>query len=399
MVRSLTRAGIIYALVATSPLFALDGGSDPRPGSVLIFPAVEIKWREIANSPRMPYAVAMDTIVQIDNDGPGPVNLHMFYVNGDPPTVGEPGWNRRECRVSLNGGQTLRFSAALGNAVCEPFANLDPGVPPGRLEREPKLQGTRMLRGYIMVWAENEIGREIRWNYLSGQATLVHYEAATAANYNAYSFAACPSDAHECADGEETDDAPGRIALNGVEYSSVDKALTFSFFGSGVSWSPHAATSIVHDFEITLMPVSNDLRASAGEPMAAVMRYEVSNENGDRFSGPQRCVHGWNQTYSTRFPDVLDPFAFASYSLGTDTGRAWVSSASTEWCVGSRPFAIAGVVAELTVYSNARTGKGFATDARTLQGTEPASALIRFDFPGGPTRIDPPDEFGPDAVE
>jgi len=393
------RAGIAVGLLAASPLFAWDQGKPQPPGSVLVFPAVEIKWRAIANDPRMPYAVSMDTIVEIENDGPGVVDLHMFYVNGDAPAVDEPGWNRQECRFSLDRGQTLQFSAALGNAVCGPFANLDPGVPPGRLEREAKLQSTRMLRGYIMVWAENELGHEVRWNHLSGQATLIHYEAATTASYDAYSFTACPSGAHECADGEEPDDVPGRIALNGVEYSFADKALRFDFFGVGASYLSHAVTSIAHDFEVTLMPVSRDLRASAGTPMAADMRFEVSNENGDRFSGPHRCVTGWYQVYASRFPDFLDPFAFSTYSLGTDTGRAWVASASSEACVGSRPFGIVGVVTELTVYSNARIARGFATDARRLEGTQPAHALIRFDVPGGQDRFDPADDFGPGVVE
>lgn len=395
------RAGILIALLATSRLFAVERGSVPDPGSVLLFPAVEVKWREIPNSPRQPYAVVMDTIVQIENDGPGPVSLHLFYVNGDAPTPADAGWNRSECHVLLDGGQTLQFSAALGDVggVCEPFANLDGGAPPGRPEREAKLQGTRMLRGYVLVWAENAQGHEIRWNYLSGRATLVHYEAATVANYPAYSFVACPTDGNPCADGEEPDAVPGRIWLDGVEYSSAHRGLTFDFFGGGVAWMQHALTTVSRDFEITMMPVSNDLRASATRPLTVDTKFEIANEYGSHFSGPSRCVTGWFQVYASRFPDILDPYSFSLYSLGTDTGRAWVASTTSDRCWESRPFAIAGVVTELAVYSNARTGKGFATDARILLGTEPAAALIRYDVPDGAGRSDEPDDFGPGPLD
>ncbi len=58
------------------------------------------------------------------------------------------------------------------------FTVLDPGTPPGR--PDPEGTGERALRGFIVAWAVNEAGHEIRWNHLTGAATIVHSGLRTA---------------------------------------------------------------------------------------------------------------------------------------------------------------------------------------------------------------------------
>jgi hypothetical protein len=96
----------------------------------------------------------------------------------------------------------------------------------GRPDLDPNNPGGRLVRGFMVGWAVNEFGREIRWNHLKGHATLLHYTDATAADYNPWNFR-CVAGVPE---GVEPDDEPGQLLMDGFEYDFAPSQLVFDFY-------------------------------------------------------------------------------------------------------------------------------------------------------------------------
>lgn len=203
-------------------------------GSLLIWPKVELKWDAQGR-------LIQDTFITVVNDNPGEARMQFYFVNGDgelPPEFiqgelverGHPGWNWVDNQLSLTGDQSVYWSVATGQpAGTSPFAVLDPGNPPGRPDHDAINPGGRVLRGFVVGWAVNGAGEEIRWNHLTGGGTLVNFRDGTAAGYPATAFA-CVSGALE---GQWTDNVPGDLKLNGLEYAHAPDALILEFFTTG----------------------------------------------------------------------------------------------------------------------------------------------------------------------
>lgn len=202
-------------------------------GSVLVWPSVEVAWSAEGN-------VIKDTFIELTNDYPGDVVVQVILINGDPPldavTTGDPpmvlerahpGWNHAGTHVLLTANQSVYWSAATGQpAGVSPLPVLDPGDPPGR----PSEAG-RVVRGFMVAWAVNAAGHEIRWNHLSGGATVVSYADQTAHEYPSYAVQ-CVSDTPN---GAEPDAFPGHLRLDGIEYAKGFGSLYLDFFSSGSS--------------------------------------------------------------------------------------------------------------------------------------------------------------------
>lgn len=203
-------------------------------GSLLIWPKVELKWDAQGR-------LIQDTFITVVNDNPGGARMQFYFVNGDrdlPPQFnqgqlverGHPGWNWVDNQISLTGDQSIYWSVATGEpAGTSPFTVLDPGNPPGRPDHDAINPGGRVLRGFVVGWAVNAAGEEIRWNHLTGGATLVNFRDGTAAGYPATAFA-CVSPALE---GEWTDNTPGDLKLNGNEYAHAPDMLILDFIATG----------------------------------------------------------------------------------------------------------------------------------------------------------------------
>jgi hypothetical protein len=161
--------------VLDSPRLAFD-----KKGSLLVFSKVEILWDGQGN-------LIQDTFLDITNDYPGHVTLQAYLINGDIELQEilddqggiiqnfEPGWNTADCRFDLTANQPHYWSAANGSNRCQAFTVLDEDGPGRPSEAN---DGTRILRGYVVVWAVrhdelSNLWHEIRWNHLKGDAVII----------------------------------------------------------------------------------------------------------------------------------------------------------------------------------------------------------------------------------
>jgi hypothetical protein len=240
-------------LTSRSPILTDDSGSpaaglaDNRAsttgkGSLIVWPVVEVKWN--ANG-----QLIQDTIIQLMNDNPTEVKVQFYQVNGDAPLDvvidpqtnevlerAHPGWNWSDYQITLTGDESAYWSIASGDPKgTSPFWVLDPGNPNGRPDLDPTNPGGRVLRGFLVGWAVNADGHEIRWNHLSGGVVITRYDGGTAYSYNTWSFRVVSG----VAEGSESDGTAGQLLLNGVEYDQAPESLLFDFFAAGTQALSH----------------------------------------------------------------------------------------------------------------------------------------------------------------
>jgi hypothetical protein len=236
-----------------------DRASITEKGSVLYFPKVELKWECEGNTgPRGNFngnhcRLVQDTILSLVNDHPEPVWVQLYLVQGDSPLsevcdISCPpasdgsclreclierehsGWNWVDTQMELTPNQPTFWSAFSGQpAGLQPWESLDPGDPPGRPDPDANNPHQRTLRGFVIVWAVDVHGRQIRWNHLTGSTAMIHYEDASSAEYEPWAFP-CLSPAVE---GGPCGAVAGEINLDGIDYASAPDRLLFDFFAVG----------------------------------------------------------------------------------------------------------------------------------------------------------------------
>jgi hypothetical protein len=375
-------AGLCAGLV--NPTFADDRANASKKGSLLIYPKVEIKWAPCIdqnNGCVNGYHLVQDTVLTIVNDFPADVKIQYYFVNGDapldpvfvgdPPVLmerGHPGWNWVDCQNILTDDQSSYWASHDGYPHgCQPFTVLDPGNPPGRPDLDGSApEGSRILRGFVVAWAVDDAGNEIRWNHLSGTAMLIHYYNATAWEYNAMAYRAL-TDAPQ---GSLTDGVPGQLLMNGEEYDMNYDKLVLDFYAEGST--PFAYAGQVST-DVTLMIATADLRQDNDGPVTTKAKYDIWNSNEVRFSGTERCITCWDQTL---LRDYEAPNHFLRQNLQTDKGKARIDGLGSTVCPLSEDTALVGVEAKLIWFGN-----GFAAAGSNMVGQgEDATAVIRNDI-------------------
>jgi hypothetical protein len=373
--------------------------SASQKGSLLIYSKVEIKWDAAGN-------VIQDTFLDITNDYPDDVFVQLYFINGDAPSApvyagdppmlverGHPGWNWVDCQMLLTNDQPMYWSALTGlPAGCQPFTVLDPGTPPGRPDPDGAA-GSRILRGYVLAWAVDNSGAEIRWNHLKGDAVIVNYGTTSGWEYNAYAFQnhLTSSDAQS-----------GQLLLDGVEYDTVFDMLLLDFYASGSQALSGGGATVAVDTDLTLYPVSVDLMQETCGPVLTKAKFDIWNMNEVRFSGLDRCITCWDQTFLSNYDP---PNYFLVGNLQTDKGKARIDgiaspvvcddpscSSECDWPLYppcSQNAALLGVAAKLMAFTGANPGFGMA--GMTLVGMGEQSATILYDI------IEPPGELVDDG--
>ena len=238
--------------------------------------------------------------------------------------VAHPGWNWVDVEIPLTGNEPTYWSAATGGPIgTQPFTILDPddGLP-GR--PDPNVPGERMLRGYVIAWAVNDAGEEIRWNHLTGSATLVNYLYAAAWEYCTYGFQATTAVAHGAPLG-----SPGELFLDNTEYCATYSQLLFDFFAvdSFALSGEYQAVSVNTD--LTLLPVPVDLRQETEGPVTTKAHFDIWDMNEFKKSGTYRCVTCWDQTL---LGDYGVPNNFLIENLWTDKGKARITGQASQLC-------------------------------------------------------------------
>jgi hypothetical protein len=372
-----------------------------KKGSLLIYPKVEIKWKRVCVEKGKDlvceYVLAQDTFVDLANDFPEEVYVQLYFINGDAPTPEQcqvdcqrnpdgscpptciverphPGWNKVDCQFRLTPNQPTYWSALTGlPAGCQPFIVLDEGDPPGRPDPDSN-DGGRVLRGYVLAWAVDRDGREIKWNHLVGDAVVVNYDRSTAWEYNAYTFQALTA-----THGQPTDGQPGQLLLDGEEYETAFDKLVFDFYavGSEALSLRQVPWKVVVSTDLTLFPVSVDLRQETEGPVVTKAEFEIWNEDEHRRSGTEKCITCWDETLLANYPGANH---FGLLTLGTDKGKARVDGkASDRICPSSREAALLGVAVKHLEFRQDRAVRGFAYSAISLVGQGEEDAVIKYD--------------------
>lgn len=411
----LLACGATTALMLSAPASAqMDRISGTEKGSLLIYSKVELRWTAGGT-------LLQDTFLQLTNDYPASVAVQYYFVNGDPPLCAipgveraHPGWNWVDNKVTLTGDQPVCWSALTGlgssgifDPTFSPFTVLDPGFPPGR--PDPEVAGERMLRGFIILWAVNNVtGAQIRWNHLAGNGTLVNYAQATAWEYNAWASAVNPNAAaHGAPFG-----VPGVLNLNGVEYAPSFAELLFNFWavGSTAMSGPRLVTT---NTDVTLHIVSADLRQETEGPITTKAHYLVWNQNEGKLSGAYRCITCWDQTLLSNYGI---PNHFLLLTLQTNCGKARVDGLASNLCdfdthgilgdnpctpfnfpdgildIVSQPASLLGLV---STHLSFDAGAAFAVAGTNMFGLGTENAVILYDTEGAP----PEQNDGDDIVK
>jgi len=398
MVRSVVigtfMAGLCFGLAGNA--VADDRVSASKKGSLLFYSKVELQYELINEA----FVLTRDTFIDIANDYTDDVWVQLYYINGDPPTpritVGDPpvvverahpGWNNVDCQMRLTANQPAYFAAstglpgpaAPGTGGCQPFTILDPGFPPGRPNPDFASLARRTLRGYIVGWAVNVHGEEIRWNHLKGDAVIIDYDGGTAWEYNAYAFAAISAN-----HGAQSDGQPGLLLMDGVEYDYGFDKLVLDFFASG-SLALSGILGVVVDTDLTLHPITADLRQDTLGPICTKAHFDIWNEMEARFSGTTKCICCWDQTLLSNYPAENH---FLLPNLHTNKGKARIDGvASTECDFFTVNASLLGLAAKQLTFFNAATVTGLAEAGMTLVGQGAESGAIAYDI------IEPSDEL------
>jgi hypothetical protein len=406
-----------------NPCLELDRVDATKKGSLLVYPKIELKWDALGR-------LKQDTVLTIVNDYPA-VHVQWYFINGDPPlaAVVSPappfgvlerahrGWNWMDCQVELTEDESTYIAMSTGLPMgCQPFTTLDPGVPPGRPDPDAP-PGHRMLRGYAIAFAVNAAGEDIMWNHLSGGGILIDYTLPAAWDYGAYAFQRSETPRERVAGHI----AEGVLHLDGTEYDECFDKLLLDFFAvdSGAFSRPGLGVTVTLDTDLTLLPVSADLRqdVEGRGPVTTKAKFDIWNENEDFLSGTTRCITCWDQALLSTYDP---PNNFLLSSLHTHKGKARINGIASEVCENcefirvcnsSPPFTcqwievcelesesacLLGVAAKFLDYTGAISGTAYA--GNNVVGIGKESATILYDIRSGPdTQTGPRSKELPDS--
>ena len=360
-------------------------GQPGQKGSLLFFPSVEVKWNGAGQ-------VTQDTFIQISNDASSDVRVQMYFVHGDKPLAaagGErahPGWNWFDVNIGLTHNEPTYWSVRTGDPKgVSPFTVLDPGNPPGRPDPDGP-PGSRMLRGYIVAWVVNNAGHEIRWNHLTGVATVVDYARGAAWEYGAWAFTTtCVDQGQEpedciTADGNgvccDSEVIAGRIDFDAFQYDMGPNRLLLNFFATNAqAFSRPGGPTITHNTDLTLVVLDQDLRQDHAPPVKTKVQPQIWNQNETSFAGTTRCITLWEQSLLPVYGNL-----FLRANLQTNAGRARLDGVGSTQCPGSEDTPLLGVENRILVFSNGK----YELTGETLQITGTEFAQLRYDLPSPP---------------
>ena len=320
-----------------------------RKGSLLLYPDVQLRWSADGTE------LLEDTFIELTNTFPEDVHLRIQAVNGDEPLPNaEPGWNTKCCTITLTQDQPVYWSAATGLPDGCAFTELDPDGP-GRPDPETAM-ATRVLRGFLLIWAVDENGDEISWNFLTGSATHVGYSDGFMWEDRPYAFQAVSAPR-----GEPTNSVPRELLLDGVEFDQPHNDLIMSFLAAGSTVLSHGGVVVQSDGRLVLFPMDMDFR-SVGEPVTTKADARITNEFESTFSGTRRCITCWLSSLLSEFallPSI--PNHFRRTALHTDAGKAVIEgNASAECDPPGTAASLGGVSVDTHLFSGPTTFKAAA---------------------------------------
>jgi hypothetical protein len=351
------------ALAMSAGAFAQDRVNVSQKGSVLIYSNVEVKWNQQGT-------IVQDTFIELTNDNNAPVDVHLYFLNGDAASATEPGWNWSNNTIHLTADEPAYWAASTGQPKgVSPWSVLDPGNPPGR--PDPDDANLRTLRGVIFAWAVNADDYQIRWNHLTGKAIIVNYASGAAAEYEPFAF-----QARNVNQGDVVG-RPGLLAFDGINYDLGFDRLVLDFYASGTLALSGGSRVVGIDTDLTLHPISTDLRQDNRGPIKTKAKFDIWNQNEVRFSGTEKCITCWDQA-------LLSGYAATNHfllgNLQTDKGKARINGEASTVCdtpdFRSVNASLLGVSVRLLSFD---AGQASAATATTLVGQGTEQAAIAYD--------------------
>jgi hypothetical protein len=411
MSKKLVLGALALAVVAAAPALAIDRVSASEKGSLLIFSKVDIRWDASGN-------VIQDTFIDLTNDYPADVSVQMYFVNGDGCDYHfngseggqsfEPSCNSVDVGIRLTQNEPTYWSALTGLPKgVSPFTILDPGPPPGR--PDPNGTGDRVLRGYVIAWAVDLEGREIKWNHLKGDATIVNYLDGSAWEYNAFAFQTGTAFS-TATNGALLASPYGTMLLNGSEYEPGFDLLLLDFYATG-STSFSGPVPVTVDTDLTLYPLNMDLRQETDGPTTTKATFTVWNQYEFKLTGMDRCITCWDQALVSTYGI---PNHFLLVNLQTNKGKAQIDGLASQLCnydyddddnlpLGGDPRDIVSIASPLlgvaAKYLSFSRGAEFASAGTTLVGMGTQSATILSDVVSSPPPEQNPGKAGRKPVK
>jgi hypothetical protein len=179
--------------------------------------------------------------------------------------------------------------------------------------------------GEIKCWAVDSLTpqNQIKWNYLSGTANVVHMAgelAGTAYQYNAWAFKVDPVSALALGSAVGTG---GNIRLNGIHYDACPRYWIGQYFTD--------ATIGVVNTDLTLAPCKEDLR-EINRPTYTKAVFSIETQTEIVYSGADQCLLCW---FEASLQSVNQGGLFNSPNLnGTsnNAGRFFVTGKGNSPC-------------------------------------------------------------------
>ncbi len=345
----------MVAALCVAAATAQERVSATEKGSILIFPKVEVRYNAAGD-------LIQDTFIQISNDFNEPRWILLYFVSETCTNVDND--------ITLTQNEPAYWSAATG---------LPKGVSPwgvlGQPYPDPEGSTDLVSRGYVIAIAINSAHQPVRWNHLTGVATIVNYANGDAWEYNAYAFQAIAG-----SNNGQVLNSTGELYLNGSMYDYGFNRLVLEYIASGSTAFSGGGQVVTHDTELALMILDQDLRQDYEGPFQTKARFEIWNENETSFSGSEYCFTKWDQSLLSS-----KGRHFLVGNLQTNRGRARIDGiASPVVCgQGSRAYSLLGVAAKILTFSSGDV----ATAGTNLVGVGTESATIKYDLWSQPEEL------------
>jgi hypothetical protein len=114
------------------------------------------------------------------------------------------------------------------------------------------------------------------------------------------------------------------------DYEDAFELLLLDFYSTGSAAFSSGGTTVSVDTDLTLHPVSADLRQEDDGPVTTKATVTVWNQNETKFTGMDRCITCWDQVLLSLF--TLDTNHFLEANLHTDKGKAQIASNASQLC-------------------------------------------------------------------
>ncbi len=365
--------GNITQCSATITIAEAGTGETSKRGSLLVYPDVEARWNAAGD-------LVQDTFLTVVNDYPADVHVFIYFVDED--------CGRLYSDRDLTHRQPQYWSAATG----QPFGIAGIGSLPRR--PDPEGSGEFIVRGSVILWATNLEGHEIRWNALTGSATVVNYAAGTSFEYTPWAFVTeCVEHGEEPLDCIEFDAngtccqavaIPGNIDFDGFQYDLGPNTLVLDYIAAGSTAYSKPGIPVTHDTDLTIHILDKDLRQDNEGPVVTKVRVNAWNADETSFA-TEYCISCWDQRLIS---SIGGPFL--RNILQTDNGYAVLDGQESTVCEFSREASLLGVQnAVLTFPGNEKVFAG-----ETLRQRGQQAGNLKYDVPGPPEELTRPLERG-----